>query len=354
MRFYIVIQGSNDLNSPLKNSLEQLLKMYKSIKYDVVIVYSLIEGLENKLWQKNINSDIEFEKGIYVITNSELFKKEYSFENFDTSLDIKKILELYYEEDETNILIVSGHGGIFQAMLDMSVNPAKSINTAKFCTDISCYKFDLIFLDMCASNYIELIYEILYGGNVERVMTYKNFAHFEGINYMEVIKYFSEKDYENFVLKSKYEMMIFDQESFRIMQYAKKLQSKIGFGMKNEFFTIDDKVFEEFEKVLELVPFLCSKNMKLKDSLRYIKYPLCDDNDKSIYESYNFTKNNEYKNIIVGENFQDVVKDYIVLDKQSILNIIALHNPLCNLQELYKMLDFYIEVRNEKKWNTDM
>ncbi|MGL4742348.1 MAG: hypothetical protein ACRC41_16405, partial [Sarcina sp.] len=173
MNIYLIINGNNDLEIPFSKGIKKLFNNHKTLLSDdieIFLIYTLGVGKNNDFF-KMIGCSLEKNDEYFKISKKAIKKQSFEFTEGIT-LNIEKILERIYDSNQLNILILSGHGGPFQSFLDMR-GTSKSYNTLYFCNIIKRYKFETVILDMCAMNYIEVIYELFTNDNINNIITYK-------------------------------------------------------------------------------------------------------------------------------------------------------------------------------------
>lgn len=349
MNYFIIIQGSNDLNKCFFNSVRNLLNSHKQLKNaKVYLIYSLIKTKEAFLWKYNYDI-LDSIIGVHKIDSKNCIEYDYVYKNDFTSLDIEKFLEINYKKNEKNVLIVSGHGGVFESLLDMSINPAKSINTYEFCNIINKYKFEVVLLDMCSLNYIEVIYELLYKKNFKSLLIYGGSVGMNAIDYLKFINLFESN--KLYAILNNDNILLFDKDSLKILEYTKEIHSRLGKKIKFGISTINDDIFNEFEFILNLAPIRGEKSNIKNNKINYIKSVLIENTDKNIYNQYSYSKNNFYTSLIVGNEYSCVNNiKYINLRENFIKGIIKLHNNNLNKKEIEFLYEKYLTVRNEKEY----
>lgn len=352
MNIYLIINGSNDLYYPISESVENFLENINDIKdVNIYILCSLISSGERYIW-KGKNNRItknrlevitKVDERIVINQNDECINKDNEY-----SINIALFLEKYYKNTDENVLIVSGHGGPFQSLLDMSIHPAKSISTFEFCTIIKKYKFDLVFFDMCAMNYIEVVYEALNKSKIKSLITYKNLAPFDGLNYADIIN--SIKNCKgNFkeLLELKLPFIYLDKNSVFIIEKIKKMHNDMATKCFDFKIANYDYEIENLRRQMKIVAIEGKSAKPIQGmSLNYIKYYLKDYEDRCIYEDYKYSKGNKWRRIVIANNLYKKI-NYITLSKSSIKSIISLHNENMNDEQINRLVDSYINLRGE-------
>ncbi|MGL5574330.1 MAG: hypothetical protein ACRDCW_02030, partial [Sarcina sp.] len=249
------------------------------------------------------------------------------------------------------------HGGPFQCMLDMSKAIDKSYNTFELCLDIRKREYELVFLDMCAMNYIEVLYEILINKKVQKILTYKGFAKFEGINYYEFIKVLEKCNYDmkkNMIKNFFLPVIYLENNIIGEFEKIKKLKSELV--KKCLLYEVPNFELEiaQINKIINNNIFEANiaKEILLK-KLNYIKYYLSDDVDRSIYLQYSYTKESLWTKFLLLDKFKDENKKnykYIDLSEQGLRNIILAHDSCISYEELnLKLIKYYKTKEQEYK-----
>lgn len=360
IKIFYILNGSNDLFYPLNKNLEDFKNIIKDMEgIEVYCLYKIIKSDPLDLWTKTEVENEENKVGSFIYSNKkfrdiewkEYFDEEEILDRKVKYLNIGKFLKRYLNNDDYNILMISGHGGPFQALLDLETSPGISINTLNLIEEINGFNIKLLFLDMCAMNYIEIIYEILYKRKIEKVITYKNFAPFEGIDYREFLEYIVNKDYKESFEKLKEPLIYLDSNMIKDMEKLKlKMNLTIidGIDKKERKFKNDINEFRK-EKVKIGLETEVSKNIP-GNTLNYIKYFLNDEVEREIYGHYKFAKNN-YWNIVVREKIEvnrEFKKNIIPIGLDGLKNIIDIHKKGIEERELEKLVLKLVEERNEK------
>ena len=349
MRAYIVVNGSNDLYKPLKDSVDVLLRNFK--KYDeleIILAFSLMD-------MKNLDIHSEVTStylGYYKLKNKKVEKLPYKFKTIETSLDVDKFLAESFDKEYEgeSILIVSGHGGPFQSLLDMSISPAKSKSTFEFCSSIKKYKFKLVFLDMCAVNYIEVIYEILEESNIEAILTYKSLAPFKEVDYLEILNSINKKKFQLGVLNSELPFVYFDKESLILIKYIIEIKNILV----KKIFNGNIDINKAIKKILRYTSIVGEESdgaiIMKTDNLNFIKYELEDNVDRAIYSRYLYSGICDWSkivadNISINDNYK-----YITLSMDSVKDIISLHNPSFDRMKIDDAFNTYVNMRKEREF----
>ena len=349
MKVYIIINGSNDLYKPLKDSVDILLRNFKAYDdLEIMLAFSLVDI-------KNIDIHSEIEStcfGYYKLKNKKVEKLPYKFKRAETSLDVEKFLLESFDKDYKgkNILIISGHGGPFQSLLDMSISPAKSKSTFELCKIIKKYKFNLVFLDMCAVNYIEVIYELLEDNNIEAILTYKSLAPFKEVNYLEILNSINKKKIQLGILNSELPFVYFDKESLILIDYIIKIKNILVRKIFNGSININ-KAIKKILLYTSIVGEESDGAVIIKaDNLNFIKYELEDNVDRVIYLKYLYGGVCEWNKMVVDNTSVSDDYKYITLSKDSIKDIISLHNPSFDKVKIDDAFNTYVSMRKEREF----
>ncbi|MGL4911757.1 MAG: hypothetical protein ACRC3Y_04920, partial [Romboutsia sp.] len=221
-----------------------------------------------------------------------------------------------------------------------------SINTYNLANILNKRKINHLILDMCSMNFIEVIYEILYKGNVENLLTYRSFAPIEGIKIKEIIESIEGNDFKEkfFYLDSL--LISLNKENIKELDLFRVKQNKKILGLL-------DKKDREFKRGIHI---LRTEGIKIGlqtkrgdalsgDTLGYIKYFLENEAERKIYSRYRYTKNNLW-NIIVRAEFKvyDEEINIIKLENTGLLNIIMTY---VKEEEAVKLVEEYLREKEE-------
>lgn len=338
-------------------NLKKNIKSYKN-NINVFYFFENFQGLETVNNSLNINSGEIIWNGLSIKeTKSKEYYKETLLENKKILImDLDKILKNFIDEKKKNIVIVSAHGGIFQSFIDLSTSPAIAMNTVNFCNIINKYKIDLLFLDMCAMNYLEIFYELIFEEKIKKIVTYKNQAPLESMNYNKFLKVFEENNfeiaYEKFFYGSNEQLIACEIENKEKLKDLKILLNDLAkkcFLEKYPNFESDLKKFKDYLfNVIECNNL--AKNSK-EPGINFIKFYLGDKVDRLIYNSYKITNNNFWKLLVSDKSKnENKIKEVIILSLENIEHLIWLYNPTLKKAEIEKLVLNFLEIRAENQY----
>ncbi|WP_297523259.1 hypothetical protein [uncultured Clostridium sp.] len=351
MHISILVNGSNDLYYSLKKSISDLISNLKDIKgVSISIVYTFLID-EKNIWTFIESDSLSDEVGYLEYEEGILRRMKYQFKNENTSLDIKSAIAKTYKPNKKNILIISGHGGPFQCMLDMSNNIDKSFSTYELCSIINQYEYEVVFLDMCAMNFIEVLYEILYTKKVSGIITYKGLAVFEGLNYLEIIKVLRNSVINKEIIdRFEYAFIYISSESINNFNELKKVKDSL---VKKCVLAKNPNFNTELFRIRELIDKSVYESRMAKEirieKLNYIKYYLESEVDRAIYSKYLYLENNLWRQFLFMDGLNEEYKNYIELSRESLKNIISLHNTNKNNVELDYLIELYYKNKKRKQ-----
>lgn len=341
-KIYIFIEGSNDLFYLLNKSLCKLLydiSNSKNIRIDILFSLNNIDLM--KLW-KNISDQYSLnrnfglirirDKGFNYIEDVR-YLREYKLEDKTIKfIDINKYLKDNISNKDENIVIISGHGGPFQCLLNMNKDYPASLNTRKFCRELSEYNIDVLYLDMCAMNYIDTIYELICKNNIKNIITYKGLAPYKSLDYMEFIDIInSEKPLEDtikeYVNTSNLPLIYLNKYSINPLEECKSLfnnMAKMCFA--NKISNLDHDIDKLKRRIVKSV-YEGTKSRFINElPLKIFKYSLADRVDRIIFNNYKFEIDNLYR-YLISKDENEKEPDIIFLSEESLTHIIGLHNP---------------------------
>ena len=359
IKVFIMQYGNNDLwyyTKESKDSLINNIKEYEDI--DISAIY-LFENIDKENIWLNFSDDINsissyafrYKGGVFKTLNIKDYiikiNKDISF--ISPSIFIEK--EKNYTDD-INFVILSGHGGLFESLLDMSNDKNFSINTQYLCSLLKENRIDILLLDMCAMNYIEIIYELLKDSKIANIILFNGAAPLEGIDINKLLivsKRCKNTDelIERILALEEYSLIRISSERITDIE---KLREKIntislwyylsgkGDEFKVEFFKkdIDKLVTKSRGYILNSIP------------LSILVYELNDNYEKELYKKFEFTTKYILSEIIC-RGVQIKSKDkYIILKEESLKHIIHLNNTNISLSSINKLYEKYIKTRKGK------
>lgn len=355
-KIFIIVNGSNDLYFGVNKSIVSLLKGIEKLRnIQVYIFYNLNRYDPLFLWtrveEKNdINSvgALEIFNGKINNIDVEQFFRKINYNNTCVKIMAPDLfIERYINKCGRNIVVLGGHGGPFQCLLDMSIKPYQSINTVKLCKRLKEFKIDLLYLDMCAMNYVEVIYELLNNSNIENIITYKQIAPIIGCNYLELIEYIEEnKDIDESILRymnfSNYPLIHVNKSNLIYFNELINIQNLL---VKLTLKEVQPKYDELLEKFIRIIKKSVIENEKAKSlclmPLNYIKDYLRDENERKLYMQYDYSRFNMWTYFVTKtiKFNDDYSPECIMLDNDSLENIIWSHNPMLSKYEVRERLN---------------
>lgn len=365
INIFIIVNGSNDLYYSMNETVIEIIENLDKVKdIEIYLFYSLLNCDPLKIWTrvngieyninnigalKSLNGEIEY------IDTKEFFREDLLKDKTIKIMAPDLFLDKYLNEDNENVVILGGHGGPFQCLLDMSISPPQSINTQKLCNRLKGYKIDLLYLDMCAMNYIEVIYEILYKSKVKNIITYKNLAPFNGVSYLKLIDIVNENlgfsiSCTKFLELVNYPLIYVSNNNFEKFEELKQIQSNLAKSSILESNPEFDSKILEFRNCIKnsIVENKAASSMNISP-LNFMKYYLNDEGERKIYSQYNYAKSNLWEYFITKNMKCDTTynPEAIALERSSLENIIWLHNTKLNIKEIEEKLAEMIKTRGE-------
>ncbi|MEG0297451.1 MAG: hypothetical protein RR620_12100 [Clostridium sp.] len=366
-RFFIIANGSNDLYYSISYTLSGLIDDMQSLNdIEIYVFYSILNTDYLNIWTRIENDNILNEIRAFKVTKGMISEINYYKYYRSTEVDKKKInimapdlfIKDFLEEEHENIVILCGHGGLFQSFLDMSISPCCSLNTITMLNRLKGYKIDLLFLDMCSMNYLEIFYEVLKDSKIKNLLTYKDLAPFEGVSYNELIKIFnnkrsSEENIIEFMKSSKVPLVYSNIKKISNLENVKSLQNDIA----------KECIYEEMPKFDVHIKMLNNEIKKAvkenseslnihKAPLNFIRYYLKEREERELYNQYSLGENNLWRYFITKTVSHKIdrklsLPEVIRLDVNSLEHIIWLHNSNLNKNQLQEKLLELKKVRGE-------
>jgi len=197
---FCYFNGNNELEPEIHRSLIKINKLNLNNNIKVILQISRAEKELIKIIRKNKNLEIPGEKnwsGVrrYLLTNDglELLEKCGNINMADPQ-NLTRYLQWGTENflSENNILIMGGHSiKYIGSMIDYSQDSPYFMSLQEMCKAIgkvSQLKINLLILDICYMNTLELIYELASQENINYMLTYIDKGPLSGLPYNKVIK----------------------------------------------------------------------------------------------------------------------------------------------------------------------
>lgn len=351
---FIIVNGSNDLYYSISKDVRDLLLDLNSVEdIEINILYKLVNIDKENIWRK-VEGEYLLEEDMKSINfknkiiteedGSKWFKESYIENSRVFLLDIKSYLKDKLKDENENIVIITGHGGPFQSLLDMSEESQVSMNTRILCNDLSNFNIDLLYLDMCAMNYLEVIYELTISGNIKNVITYKGLAPFIGGKYIDFFKCLQkrntiEEGIDKFLLNSNLPLIHIKGYKKDKLDKCKEILNNLAIVCAMPGEADFNPAFKLLNAVLnELVIQNKAARAITGISLVFIKYYLLNEIERIIYNKYLFSENNLFRFLVSNEE-QGNEPNGIILEKESLEHIIWLHNPALTREQLNLLVD---------------
>lgn len=332
--------GNNDL---AKEVLESKINLEKIQSIDDINVVMQI-GIEDIRSLNIIRTDLEhkdYKSGVkrYCITNnkSNLIKDL----NECNMSDPKNLYEFIIQSvkdypAEKYMLILGGHGyGHVGTITDYSTDSPYIMGFTEMAKviDLANVDIDIMVLDTCYANNIELIYEFGKKNNssVKNIVTHIKDGPIEGINYLNIIDMIKD-NYDTYdLIKNIVESM--NLVGFKINhKKLKKIKGIINdlayYNLKNESEKIsakdlikntDDDYIKAYNKQLEdIVIYNESENISINELIDIFTFELDDINRTAIYYKFAFAKNNYWTYVLSNKELNESINIYM---KNSLLPI---------------------------------
>lgn len=361
---YIFSNGNNDLSYHIRNSCNALINKFTT--YNTVNVYGAFTYTDidkERLWTSSPKPPIYFECENYAFSYCNHILKPYSINSFYTELkngikflDIRKFLRFFSCSTYTNnIVVLSGHGGLFQSFLDLSQQLPFALNTINLCNYIKQFPIDLLILDMCSMNYIEIAYELLKNSQIKNIIFFKGLVPLEGLDLSELYDtiHYSSENIENVISNllsiKKYPLFLISQKSIEKLELVKLLLHKIGYNIITNQSIQKDSLDGHLKVLLNNVAIEgigCCKTPGFP--LKFISYELNEFDEKIFYRCYKFSNNNYWGNIVSkGVFVHPHVTPSIVIPftKENLRHLILIHNSTLSKESLNNLYNTYITPR---------
>lgn len=343
------LNGSNEMAIEMENTFKQLCKINKS-NVNIVIQLSKAPIDLVRTIRQDDSSYAENWTGTrrYSIINGKLEivqSNEYiNMADYRNLYDFIKWAANKFPA-KRYMVSISGHGFIVASLSDLCGKEPYIMGMYEMCTAINNLKniidIDILILDICNMNTIELIYEL--GKEkvnvVKYIMTYINNGPLEGMDYNYIIqKIYDEPTnliLKNIVNKSKQNLVAIEVKHGKL-EKIKELSNKLAYywllnneekATKEEIKLYND-IYKKVDKVINQL-ILCAQNIEQRKRLIHLifynEYQIEDvESFVRFYYKLAFTKNNYCSNLMGRKSYTEKTNmknskiEQEILDKRDI------------------------------------
>lgn len=343
------LNGSNELAIEMENTFKQLCKINKS-NVNIVIQLSKAPIDLVRTIRQDDSSYAEDWTGTrrYSIINGNLEivqSNEYiNMADYRNLYDFIKWAANKFPA-KRYMVSISGHGFIVASLSDLCGKEPYIMGMYEMCTAINNLKniidIDILILDICNMNTIELIYEL--GKEkvnvVKYIMTYINNGPLEGMDYNYIIQKIDDEPtnliLKNIVNKSKQNLVTIEVKHGKL-EKIKELSNKLAYywllnneekATKEEIKLYND-IYKKVDKVINQL-ILCAQNIEQRKRLIHLifynEYQIEDvESFVRFYYKLAFTKNNYCSNLMGRKSYTEKTNmknskiEQEILDKRDI------------------------------------
>lgn len=343
------LNGSNELAIEMENTFKQLCKINKS-NVNIVIQLSKAPIDLVRTIRQDDSSYAEDWTGTrrYSIVNGNLEivqSNEYiNMADYRNLYDFIKWAANKFPA-KRYMVSISGHGFIVASLSDLCGKEPYIMGMYEMCTAINNLKniidIDILILDICNMNTIELIYEL--GKEkvnvVKYIMTYINNGPLEGMDYNYIIQKIDDEPtnliLKNIVNKSKQNLVAIEVKHGKL-EKIKELSNKLAYywllnneekATKQEIKLYND-IYKKVDKVINQL-ILCAQNIEQRKRLIHLifynEYQIEDvESFVRFYYKLAFTKNNYCSNLMGRKSYTEKTNmknskiEQEILDKRDI------------------------------------
>lgn len=343
------LNGSNEMAIEMENTFKQLCKINKS-NVNIVIQLSKAPIDLVRTIRQDDSSYAEDWTGTrrYSIINGNLEivqSNEYiNMADYRNLYDFIKWAANKFPA-KRYMVSISGHGFIVASLSDLCGKEPYIMGMYEMCTAINNLKniidIDILILDICNMNTIELIYEL--GKEkvnvVKYIMTYINNGPLEGMDYNYIIQKIDDEPtnliLKNIVNKSKQNLVAIEVKHGKL-EKIKELSNKLAYywllnneekATKEEIKLYND-IYKKVDKVINQL-ILCAQNIEQRKRLIHLifynEYQIEDvESFVRFYYKLAFTKNNYCSNLMGIKSYTEKTNmknskiEQEILDKRDI------------------------------------
>ena len=343
------LNGSNEMAIEMENTFKQLCKINKS-NVNIVIQLSKAPIDLVRTIRQDDSSYAENWTGTrrYSIINGKLEivqSNEYiNMADYRNLYDFIKWASNKFPA-KRYMVSISGHGFIVARLSDLCGKEPYIMGMYEMCTAINNLKniidIDILILDICNMNTIELIYEL--GKEkvnvVKYIITYINNGPLEGMDYNYIIQKIDDEPtnliLKNIVNKSKQNLVAIEVKHGKL-EKIKELSNKLAYNWllnneekatKEEIKLYND-IYKKVDKVINQL-ILCAQNIEQRKRLIHLifynEYQIEDvESFVRFYYKLAFTKNNYCSNLMGRKSYTEKTNmknskiEQEILDKRDI------------------------------------
>ena len=343
------LNGSNEMAIEMENTFKQLCKINKS-NLNIVIQLSKAPIDLVRTIRQDDSSYAENWTGTrrYSIINGKLEivqSNEYiNMADYRNLYDFIKWAANKFPA-KRYMVSISGHGFIVASLSDLCGKEPYIMGMYEMCTAINNLKniidIDILILDICNMNTIELIYEL--GKEkvnvVKYIITYINNGPLEGMDYNYIIQKIDDEPtnliLKNIVNKSKQNLVAIEVKHGKL-EKIKELSNKLAYywllnneekATKEEIKLYND-IYKKVDKVINQL-ILCAQNIEQRKRLIHLifynEYQIEDvESFVRFYYKLAFTKNNYCSNLMGRKSYTEKTNmknskiEQEILDKRDI------------------------------------
>ena len=371
------LNGSNELAIEMENTFKQLCKINKS-NVNIVIQLSKAPIDLVRTIRQDDSSYAEDWTGTrrYSIINGNLEivqSNEYiNMADYRNLYDFIKWAANKFPA-KRYMVSISGHGFIVASLSDLCGKEPYIMGMYEMCTAINNLKniidIDILILDICNMNTIELIYEL--GKEkvnvVKYIMTYINNGPLEGMDYNYIIQKIDDEPtnliLKNIVNKSKQNLVAIEVKHGKL-EKIKELSNKLAYywllnneekATKEEIKLYND-IYKKVDKVINQL-ILCAQNIEQRKRLIHLifynEYQIEDvESFVRFYYKLAFTKNNYCSNLMGRKSYTEKTNmknskiEQEILDKRDIELFISNFNGDSITYEEVKNIENNLYMKN--------
>ena len=371
------LNGSNEMAIEMENTFKQLCKINKS-NVNIVIQLSKAPIDLVRTIRQDDSSYAENWTGTrrYSIINGKLEivqSNEYiNMADYRNLYDFIKWAANKFPA-KRYMVSISGHGFIVASLSDLCGKEPYIMGMYEMCTAINNLKniidIDILILDICNMNTIELIYEL--GKEkvnvVKYIITYINNGPLEGMDYNYIIQKIDDEPtnliLKNIVNKSKQNLVAIEVKHGKL-EKIKELSNKLAYywllnneekATKEEIKLYND-IYKKVDKVINQL-ILCAQNIEQRKRLIHLifynEYQIEDvESFVRFYYKLAFTKNNYCSNLMGRKSYTEKTNmknskiEQEILDKRDIELFISNFNGDSITYEEVKNIANNIYIKN--------
>lgn len=371
----LYLNGNNELEPEIWNSKLKLDGEVYNIDTNIVVEIGRADIELVKIIRPNEEIVELGEKWVgvrryYINGNQSILVDELNNINMADYKELYKFLEwgITNYPAKKYMVIISGHGFLVASLSDLVGEDFYTMGAYEM---LSCFQniknklnvqIDLLILDICYMNSVELIYELSVNSSVRHLLTFIETGPIEGMDYSQIIKSIeSNNDIDKISVSIAKEIQLdlvlidinkstLDKIKMLISDIGKlNLENNNSINSLNLFIEINNKEKELMTLKDSLIIYQNRVKNINEPNISILDNEIFDEDNKELFFSYydnlSFSKNNYWRNFISGNkleaplNQKESEPQLHLLTQNNLYAFVRLFNPDMNYETIVEVIE---------------